>query len=144
VEDVQLLIESSKFEPDNLQLDEIQKRTGDGQIVFVLLLSLARQSEDTISLPDEARAAAVDLDTAVATALEAMATQLTEGPQPAMPDLDGALDAFERSLGTGKSDGKVVARYLAGRLALYRPLVAGIKQVFLNGKNLMASHVTES
>ena len=43
VEEVQGLIESSKFESGDLDLDEIQKRTGDGQLVFVLLLSLARR-----------------------------------------------------------------------------------------------------
>ena len=46
MEDVQGLIESSKFESGDLEVDEIQKRTGDAQIVFVLLLSLARQSRD--------------------------------------------------------------------------------------------------
>ena len=46
VKDVQGLIESSKFESGNLEVDEIQKRTGDAQIVFVLLLSLARHPRD--------------------------------------------------------------------------------------------------
>ena len=64
---MQGLIESSKFESGNLEVDEIQKRTGDGQLVFILLLSLARQSRDT-RLPDAMRAAAFDLDNAVATA----------------------------------------------------------------------------
>jgi hypothetical protein len=43
VEDVQGLIESSKFELGDFKLDAIQKFTGDAQIVFILLLSLARQ-----------------------------------------------------------------------------------------------------
>jgi len=46
VEDTQGLIESSKFESGDLDVDEIQKRIGDGQLVFVMLLSLARQSRD--------------------------------------------------------------------------------------------------
>ena len=79
VEEIQGLIESSKFESGDLELDEIQKRTGDAQIVFVLLLSLARQSRDTARLPDVMRAAAVDLDNAVATALEALATHVSGG-----------------------------------------------------------------
>ena len=73
VEETQGLIESSKFESGDLDVDEIQKRTGDGQLVFVLLLSLARQSRDTARLPDTMRTAEVDLDNAVATALEALA-----------------------------------------------------------------------
>ena len=69
VEEAQGLIESSKFESSDLDVDEIQKRIGDGQLVFVLLLSLARQSRDTTRLPDTMRAAAVNVDNAVATAL---------------------------------------------------------------------------
>ena len=46
VQEIQTLIESSKFESGALELDEIQKRTGDAQIVFVLLLSLARHPRD--------------------------------------------------------------------------------------------------
>jgi multidrug resistance protein MdtO len=126
VGDVQGLIESSKFESGNLEVDEIQKRTGDGQLVFVLLLSLAR---DTTHLPDAMRAAAFDLDTAVATALEAMATRLVHGTQPPVPDLDGSLDRFEDSMtGTDALDKETAANF-AGRLDLYRALVAAIKRL---------------
>src|SRR5262249_59110751 len=95
VRDVQGLIESSKFEAGDLELDEIQKRTGDGQLVFVLLLSLAR---DSTRLPDAMRAAALDLDTAVATALEAMASRLVSGSLTAVPGLDGSLLRLESSV----------------------------------------------
>src|SRR5262247_1700015 len=126
VRDVQGLIESSKFESGNLEVDEIQKRTGDGQLVFVLLLSLAR---DSTRLPDAMRAAALDLDTAVATALEAMATRLVRGSQPAVPDLGGSLDRFERSMtGTDALDKETAANF-SGRLDLYRALVAAIKRL---------------
>ncbi len=43
VQDVQELIESSKFELRSLKVSEIQKLTGEAQIIFILLLSLARQ-----------------------------------------------------------------------------------------------------
>jgi multidrug resistance protein MdtO len=131
IEDMQSLIESSKFESGELQVEAIQKRTGDGQLVFVLLLSLARQSPDITRLPDTVRAAAIDLDTAVATALEAIATQLIGGSQPAVPDLDGSLDRFERSVVTGTDalDWQVTPSHLAARLGLYRSLVAAVKQV---------------
>jgi hypothetical protein len=126
VGDVQGLIESSKFESGDLEVGEIQKRTGDGQLVFILLLSLAR---DTTPLPDAMRAAAFDLDTAVATALEAMATRLVHGTQPPVPDLDGSLDRFEDSMtGTDALDKETAANF-AGRLDLYRALVAAIKRL---------------
>jgi multidrug resistance protein MdtO len=130
VEEMQGLIESSKFEAGDLDVDEIQKRIGEGQLVFVLLLSLARQSPDTARLPDTIRAAAIDLETAVATALEAIATQFIGGSQPAVPNLDGSLDRFERSVVTGTDalDSEAAA-HLAERLALYRTLVAAVKQV---------------
>jgi len=110
-----------------LEIDEIQKRTGDGQLVFVLLLSLAR---DTTRLPDEMRAAAFNLDTAVATTLEAMATRLVGGSQPAVSDLDGSLLRLESSIATCTDAlDKETAAHFAARLALYRALVAAVKQV---------------
>jgi multidrug resistance protein MdtO len=127
VRDVQGLIESSKFESGNLEVDEIQKRTGDGQLVFVLLLSLAR---DSTRLPDAMRGAAFVLDNAVATALEALANHVSGGSGPAVPDLDDPLNTFERSVaGTGALDSET-AVHLAERLALYRTLVAAVRQVF--------------
>lgn len=57
VEEAQGLIESSKFEAGDLDVDEIKKRIGDGQPVFVLLLSLARQSRDTPRVPRAVEAA---------------------------------------------------------------------------------------
>jgi hypothetical protein len=43
VEEVQGLIESSKFEVGDFNPSEIQKLTSDVQIIFILLLSLARR-----------------------------------------------------------------------------------------------------
>ena len=129
VEEVQGLIESSKFESGDLEVDEIQKRIGDGQLVFVLLLSLARQSRDTTRLPDTMRAAAVNVDNAVATALEALANHLSGDSGPTIPKLDDPLNTFERSVaGTDAVDSEAAA-HLAERLALYRTLVAAVKQV---------------
>jgi multidrug resistance protein MdtO len=129
VEEAQGLIESSKFEAGDLDVDEIQKRIGDGQLVFVLLLSLARQSRDTTRLPDTMRAAAVNVDNAVATALEALANHVSGDSGPTMPKLDDPLNTFERSVaGTDALDSQAAA-HLAERLALYRTLVAAVKQV---------------
>src|SRR5258706_8697640 len=82
VEDVQGLIESSKFESGDLDIDQIQKRIGEGQLVFVLLLSLARQAPDLNRIPDTVRAAVIDLDKSVAAAPEAFANHLTAGLRP--------------------------------------------------------------
>ena len=135
VEEAQGLIESSKFEAGDLDVDEIQKRIGDGQLVFVLLLSLARQSRDTPRLPDAMRAAAVNIDNAVATALEALANHVSGGSEPAVLELEGPLNAFERTVaGTVALDNEGDAHF-RGRLALYRTLVAAIKRLsseFLN------------
>ena len=71
VEDVQELIESSKFELRSLKVSEIQKLTGEAQIIFILLLSLARQRQE-VTDPSAVRAAAVGLDDAMAAALTAL------------------------------------------------------------------------
>ena len=135
VEEAQGLIESSKFEAGDLDVDEIQKRIGDGQLVFVLLLSLARQSRDTPRLPDAMRAAAVNVDNAVATALEALANHVSGGSEPAVLELEGPLNAFERTVAGTVALDKEVASHVAARLALYRALSAAIKRLsseFLN------------
>src|SRR5437867_3966152 len=138
VEEAQGLIESSKFEAGDLDVDEIQKRIGDGQLVFVLLLSLARQGHD-VTQPNVVRTTAVELDSVIAAALEALATRASGGSEPMIPELEKTLNAFERSMtGTDALD-KEVASHVAARLALYRALSAAIKRLsseFLNtGQN---------
>ena len=125
VEDVQGLIESSKFESGAFKLSEIQKRTGDAQIVFILLLSLARQRHD-VTQPVWSGAEA-ELDDAMATALLALETHVTSGSQPALPNLEGMMDAFERSVaGTSATDETTANPHLTECLAIYRALVTAI------------------
>src|SRR5262249_54303590 len=62
VEDVQGLIESSKFELDSQDLDVLQKQTGDAQIICILLLSLARNRLDPTRLPEFVQTPAATLD----------------------------------------------------------------------------------
>jgi hypothetical protein len=119
VEEVQGLIESSKFELSALKLSEIQKLTGEAQIIFILLLSLARQRND-IALPNVVRATEVELNSAIATALLALETYVAGGAQAVVPNLEGAMEAFERS---------VTDSHLTERLALYRALVAAIRRL---------------
>jgi hypothetical protein len=134
VEEVQGLIESSKFEAGDFKLSEIQKLTGDAQIIFVLLLSLARQGRD-VTQPNVVRTAAIELDGVVATALVALSARAAGGSAPAVPELEDNLDAFEPSITGADALDKEAAAHFAGRLALYRTLVAAIKRLsseFLN------------
>ena len=62
--------------PTTSTLDALQKRTADAQIVFVLLLTLARHRRDP-GLPGAAEARALEVDGAVAKTLEAMAARVT-------------------------------------------------------------------
>ena len=71
VQNVQELIESSKFELVSLKVSEVQKLTGEAQIIFILLLSLARRRQE-VTDPSAVREAAVGLDDAMATALMAL------------------------------------------------------------------------
>jgi len=130
VEDLQELIESSKFELGVLGLDDIQKAAGDTQIIFILLLSLARERHD-VALPDEARAAALELDNALAAALLGLETRVAGGSQPAVPDLDGPMDAFECAIagGTSVTGRTATAPALTERLTLYRLLVAAFRRL---------------
>ena len=128
VEEVQGLIESSKFESGDLELDEIQKRTGDGQLVFVLLLSLARQSRD-VTQPSVIWKAEVALDSIIATALEAIAMCAAGGLEPPVSELENSLNVFERAMADADALDKEASAHFAERLALYRVLVAAIDRL---------------
>ena len=95
VEDIQGLIESSKFELDAFKLSEIQKFVGDAQIIFILLLTLAHERRD-VTAPNVVRAAAVELDDAMAKALLALSTRIASGSQPAATNLEDMIDSLER------------------------------------------------
>lgn len=131
VEDVQGLIESSKFELGSLDLDALQQYTGDAQLIFILLLSLARERLDPTRLPEFVQTSAVNLDTAVVGALEAMAIQVTGSSRMAGSDLSGALNAFEYSIVGMAAVDEWTAAPIARRLVLYRPLIAAIERLSL-------------
>jgi len=130
LEDVQLLIESSKFERDAMDLAALQRRTGDAQIVFVLLLALARHAPAP-GLPSTVQTRAFELDVAIATTLEALATRVVGDVQVAEPELAGALDALERAVHSSlDAPGEVTTTpRFAGTLALYRSLVASVARL---------------
>jgi multidrug resistance protein MdtO len=122
------LIESSKFELGDLKASDSQNLLCDAQIIFILLLSLARQSRD-IAQSNVVRTAEVALDSVIATALEALAMRAAGGSEPPVPALEDALNAFEHSrAGTDALD-KEAAAHFAGRLALYHALVTAIKRL---------------
>jgi multidrug resistance protein MdtO len=124
VAEAQGLIESSKFESHELDLDVVQRRTADAQVVFVLLLALARLRRDP-GLPEPAQAAALGVDDAVAKTLEAMAARVSHGRELPTPDLQDALDALERSsVALPARAGAAIADEASGPLGLYRSLVA--------------------
>ena len=127
------LIESSKFEWGDLKVSESQNVLCDAQIIFILLLSLAHQKHD-LTHSDVVRAAVVELDDAIVTALQAVATRVAGGSEATVPALEDTLNAFARSLARTEVLNEGTA-HLAGRLALYRTLVAAIKRLsadFLN------------
>ncbi len=129
VEEIQTLIESSKFESNTFKVSEIQKHIGDAQIVFTLLIALARQRLE-VTQSDRVVTAASKVDDAIATALLALETYVTSGSRPALPNLEGEVDMFERSdAGTDALHTAAADPRLVERLAIYRALVAAIKRL---------------
>jgi len=129
VEELQGLIEASKFESGDLDIEQIQKRIGEGQLLFVLLLSLARQAPDLNRIPDSARAAVINLDKSVATALETLANHMPAGSQPAVPKLDDRRNAFEQAIADPSVRSIEFTSVFDARFGLYRPLIAAIEQL---------------
>ena len=73
----------------------------------------------------------VEIDNAMAMALLALETHVTRGSHPALPNLEGMVDAFERSVAAGTNALRETAAdpRLTERLAAYRALVAAIKRL---------------
>jgi len=122
MEEVQGRIESSKLESGARDVDVLQRRTGDAQTVFVLLLSLAR-ARRAHGLSEAVQARANDVDRAVADALEALTTP--EHVSPPVGGLQHVLAALEQSLvPVGVSRAAPIDNDAAGTLGLYRSLIA--------------------
>ncbi len=133
VEEVQGLIESSKFELGAFKPSEIQKLTGDAQIIFILLLSLAQERRD-VTAPNVVRAAEAELDDAMAAALLALSTRIASDSQPAAPNLEDMMDSLERHVAacTNVPGEAAASPQFAECSALYRSLVAAIKRLSLD------------
>jgi multidrug resistance protein MdtO len=133
VEDIQGLIESSKFELDAFKLSAIQKFVGDAQIIFILLLTLAHERRE-VKAPNVVRTAAVELDDAIAAALLALSTRIASDSQPAAPNLESMMDSLERHVAvcTNVPGETAASPQLAECSAIYRSLVAAIKRLSLD------------
>jgi multidrug resistance protein MdtO len=130
------VIEASRFERGDFKVDAAQKFTADVQIVYVLLLSLARQKQDA-TYPDGVRTAEIELDSALATALSALETHAATGSPPAMLHLQGLSTALERYAAvSAKVPGELAAdAHLSDSMTLYRAVVTAIKVLFSDSLN---------
>ena len=128
VAEVQALIESSKFEPNDLDIDALERKTADAQIVLVLLLTLARHQSDS-GRPEEIRARVREIDGAVAKSLEALASRAAGISGSPASDLDGALAALERSVAGVPGVDASASNPDDAPLGLYRSLIATIKRL---------------
>ena len=128
--EVQGLIESSKFEPHDLDLGALEKKTAEAQIVFVLLLTLARHRRDP-GLAEVTRARALEIDGAVAKTLEALAARVSQGLGTRTPELAVALAALQQSLDglPGGSADAATADDESGPMGLYRSLVTTLTRL---------------
>ena len=128
VAEIQALIESSKFEPHDLDIAALERKTADAQIVLVLLLTLARHQRDP-GLSEAMRARTREIDGAAAKTLEALASRAARIPGSTTPDLDAALAAMERSVADLPEIRAGASAVDDAPLGLYRSLAATIKQL---------------
>jgi multidrug resistance protein MdtO len=128
VAEVQALIESTKFERQELDVAALAKKTADAQIVFVLLLTLARRRRDP-GLPDVIRVQAREIDSAVAKTLETLAARAAGDITAAAGDLHDALTALERSVSGGAPAYAGASITDNPSLGLYRSLVAALRRL---------------
>jgi multidrug resistance protein MdtO len=130
VTDVQGFVESSKFEPGAGAADAqaVQQLTGDAQMVFLVLLSIARDPESAPMRTDVVRTATIRVGEAAAAVLEALAERVQhDGARPPMGD-DRLLTAFERSIADQAAAVREETTY-SGALGLYRQLAVAVSRV---------------
>jgi multidrug resistance protein MdtO len=130
VTDVQGFIESSKFETGAGAADAqaVQQLTGDVQMVFLVMLSIARHAESAPMRADAARAATIRVGEAAAAFLEALAERVQrDGARPPMGD-DRLLTAFEQSIADQAAAVGEETTY-SGALGLYRELGVAVSRV---------------
>ena len=130
VTDVQGFIESSKFEPGAGAADAqaVQQLTGDVQMVFLVMLSIARHAESAPMPADAARAATTRVGGAAAALLEALAERVQhDGARFPMGD-DRLMTAFEQSIADQAAAVGEETTY-SGALGLYRQLGVAVSRV---------------
>jgi multidrug resistance protein MdtO len=130
VTDVQGFVESSKFEPGAGAADAqaVQQLTGDAQMVFLVLLSIARDAESAPMRTDAVRTATIRVGEAASALLEALAERVQhDGARPPMDD-DRLLTAFERSIADQAAAVGEETTY-SGVLGLYRQLAVAVSRV---------------
>lgn len=129
--ETQRLLEESRFEFRAGELEAFQRRAGDAQTIFLVLLSLAYQRRASGDLLAGLPTAARHLEDAVARNLEALADSTRTGPARQAADLDAALAAVESALVSAPhrapTDEAAVA--VERRLALYQTLVRLVLQL---------------
>jgi multidrug resistance protein MdtO len=129
--ETQRLLEESKFELGAGELEAFQRRVGDAQIIFLVLLSLAYQRRAPGEMLADLPVAAHHLEDAVAGSLQAFADSTRGRGQRPSAELDAALAAAEAALAlaprAGPTDETVVA--VEHRRQLYRTLVRLVSQL---------------
>jgi uncharacterized membrane protein YccC len=130
VTDVQGFVESSKFEPGAGAADAqaVQQLTGDTQMAFLVLLSIARDAESAPMRTDAVRTTTIRVGEAAAALLEALAERVRhDGARLPMGD-DRLLTAFERSIADQAAAVGEETTY-SGALGLYRQLAVAVSRV---------------
>jgi plasmid stabilization system protein ParE len=96
--ETQRLLEESKFELQAGELEAFQRRVGDAQIIFLVLLSLAYQRRAAGGVLADLPVAAHRLEDAVAGSLEGLADSTRGRGKRQSADLGAALAAVEAAL----------------------------------------------
>jgi multidrug resistance protein MdtO len=129
--ETQRLLEESKFELQVGELDAFQRRLGDAQVIFLLLLSIAYQRRMAGTLSVSWPASTRELEDAVARRLEGLADSTRSDPPRPPAELEAALAAVESALTPASHEAPTDEGALARerRLELYRTLVRFVSQL---------------
>jgi multidrug resistance protein MdtO len=140
--ETQRLLEESKFELEASESEAFQRRLGDAQIIFLVLLSIVYERRAPGGLPAALSAAVSQLEEVVARNLDGLADSTGGGPALPAADLDAALAAVRSALtssphgaATNEAGGAV-----ARRLELHETLVRLVSQLDSGRSDLPGMH----
>jgi hypothetical protein len=141
--DLQILIESSKFEIE-AGPGRVERLTADAQSIFLPLLAIARHQNERAALPDPIRELLTRLDTETATALTTLAEAVQGQGATLSINFDDTTAALKNFISAHVDLSKDTDKAYVDILALYRELAVAVSRLLQSASAKTEAELTSS